>query len=349
MAQRYIALYTLFYTANSANCITNMFLSIIIPVYNLPKELLKECIESIIALGADIGDYEIIVSDDGSAEPPVWIEEEYTEFPIKLLINRHGCLGAARNHGIEAARGQYIQFVDGDDTLIYSNAMQQCVAVLHKESPDILRFNLTREKPTKGKKRKKRVKFSNTISGALFMQENNLPGSACSYFIKRELLETKALRFSTGIYHEDEEFSTIAHYHAKTLISSNAVLYHYRQRESSITGKKEKAATEKRLSDRMAILSKVATFRKEHESSSNSIQKRALQRKLSTLAADAIINYIQAGKSSRDTHAMCMQQLAPHSLYPLTGNYSIKYRIFKALAGSLTGIRILRLIIPTRK
>ena len=63
-----------------------MFLSIIIPVYNLPKELLKNCIDSIEALKAAIGSYEIIVVDDGSAEPPMWVEQEYQKSPIQLKM-----------------------------------------------------------------------------------------------------------------------------------------------------------------------------------------------------------------------------------------------------------------------
>ena len=322
-----------------------MFLSIIIPVYNLPKELLKNCIDSIEALKAAIGSYEIIVVDDGSAEPPMWVEQEYQKSPIQLLTKPHAGPGAARNHGIDAAKGRYLLFVDSDDTLVNGNAMQQCIGILQHEIPDILRFKYTSHTIVA---RKRRATFSNTTSGALFMLENNLPGSACTFFIKRELVINKNIRFSTNTYHEDEEFSTIAHYHAKTLINSNAVLYCYQRREGSITTSQDKTAKEKRLNDRLRILDKLVAFRQAHKENSNSIQARAMQRKLATLAADAIINYIQDGKTSAETQAMCTERLAPHGLYPITGNYSIKYKIFSHLANSLTGIKILRLIIPTR-
>lgn len=322
-----------------------MFLSIIIPVYNLPKELLKNCIDSIEALKASIGNYEIIVVDDGSAEPPVWIEQEYQESPIQLLIKSHAGPGAARNHGIEAAKGRYLLFVDSDDTLVNNNAIQQCIGMLQHENPDILRFKYTSHTMVAPKKM---VTFSNTTSGALFMLDNNLPGSAWTFFIKRELVINKNIRFSTNIYHEDEEFCTIAHYHAKTLINSNAVLYYYHRREGSITTNQEKTAKEKRLNDRLRILDKLVAFRHAHKENCNSIQARAMQRKLSTLAVDAIINYIQDGKTCAETQAMCTERLAPHGLYPITGNYNIKYKIFSHLANTLTGIKILRLIIPTR-
>lgn len=322
-----------------------MFLSIIIPVYNLPKELLKNCIDSIEALKASIGNYEIIVVDDGSAEPPVWIEQEYQESPIQLLIKSHAGPGAARNHGIEAAKGRYLLFVDSDDTLVNNNAIQQCIGMLQHENPDILRFKYTSHTMVAPKKM---VTFSNTTSGALFMLDNNLPGSACTFFIKRELVINKNIRFSTNIYHEDEEFCTIAHYHAKTLINSNAVLYYYHRREGSITTNQEKTAKEKRLNDRLRILDKLVAFRHAHKENCNSIQARAMQRKLSTLAVDAIINYIQDGKTCAETQAMCTERLAPHGLYPITGNYNIKYKIFSHLANTLIGIKILRLIIPTR-
>ena len=54
-----------------------MFLSIIIPHYDLPEELLRRCIDSIVEQETTTFDYEIIVVDDGSATPPVWIKEQY--------------------------------------------------------------------------------------------------------------------------------------------------------------------------------------------------------------------------------------------------------------------------------
>ena len=80
-----------------------MFLSIIIPHYNLQRELLERCIESIVKQEMPSDDYEIIIVDDGSITPPVWVEELYPCTNIRLLNEPHGGPGAARNRGIEEA------------------------------------------------------------------------------------------------------------------------------------------------------------------------------------------------------------------------------------------------------
>ena len=322
-----------------------MLLSIIIPVYNLPQKLLQECINSILAIGLEQSTYEIIIVDDGSAEQIRWIKTNYPANNIKLIEQPNSGPGGARNTGIETAQGKYIQFVDGDDTLTNHQASKQCLALLEKESPDILRFKHQRGINA----RQKKVRFGNTISGALFMKNNNLPAGVWCYYIKRELLIRKNIRFSTNIYHEDEEFSTIVHYHAKTLIESNALIYNYRKRKDSITENRKQEEVEKRLSNRLTITSRLATFSATMAEQSNTIQKQALQRKLSTLAVDAIINNMQAGKSAEETYQMCRNELTPLTLYPIQGDYGIKFNIFKKLANSPIGLTILRYIIPTKR
>ena len=133
-----------------------MYLSIVIPHYNLPQALLKRCLDSILAIELPAEEYEIIVVDDGSDTPPHWINETYPTSNIKLIESEHNCQGAARNTGIDAAQGEYIQFIDADDTLQQNSAIPQCIEKLKQERPDILRFGYrVCSKETKNSKRKK--------------------------------------------------------------------------------------------------------------------------------------------------------------------------------------------------
>ena len=327
-----------------------MLLSIIIPHYNLPAELLKRCIESILSIGIDPTIYEIIVIDDGSTTPPLWLKQTFGQENIKLITNTHGGPGAARNTGIEAASGQYIQFIDSDDTLQQNNAMQQCIEILKKESPDILHFKFklctTGKIPTKT--RNTRVSFSNTISGALYMKTNNLSGCLWRYFVKKELLDKKEIRFRSNIYHEDEEFNTLTHYHAKTLITSNAQIYNYCIRRGSITSSYEKEAVEKRLNDHLSVIENLCSYKAAVNHLSNNIQRKGFERKLATLTVDHIINRLHAGESAQNIHTLLKERFTPLMLYPIrNGKYSIKFNIFRLLANHKTGINILRLIVPT--
>lgn len=329
-----------------------MFLSIIIPHYNLSQTLLRRCIDSILATQTPKDCYEIIVIDDGSQTPPRWISETYDINNIRLIESEHRCQGAARNIGIDAAKGEYIMFVDADDTLQCNNAIQQCIKKLQQERPDIMRFKYqTCTKHITNKRAKQRnVEFGNTISGAVYMEYKNLPANVWCYFIKKELLTKKEIRFTTDIYHEDEEFSTITHYHAKTLIESNANIYNYCiRRDSTITGNTAEMVN-KRLNDRMTVLENLANFRDHHCKFSNSIQKRALQRKLTTLVVDAIVNYMRAGKSVRQIQKECIERITPFNLYPIAkGEYGYKFKIFRVLANNKAGLHLLRLIIQSNK
>lgn len=327
-----------------------MYLSIVIPHYNLPQALLKRCLDSILAIELPATEYEIVVVDDGSDNPPRWINETYTTGNIKLIESEHNCQGAARNIGIDAAQGRYIQFVDADDTLQCNNAIPQCIAKLKQEQPDVLRFKYRVCPGYKApcKKSTQKVTFSSTISGAVYMAGNNLPANVWCYFVRTELLRKKDIRFTHGIFHEDEEFSTILHYHAQTLVECDADIYNYCIRQSSTITARCAANVEKRLADRMTVLERLATFRATTSTQSNSIQRKALQRKLTTLVVDTIVNHLRAGKSARQIHNLCTSRITPLMLYPIAeGDYGCKFKIFRKLANSKTGLHLLRLIVPS--
>ena len=91
-------------------------LSIIIPFYN-SVEYLSECVGSILVHNLD--DYEIILVDDGSTDDSVKISDDFASkiFNIRVFHKENGGVSTARNLGIDKAEGEYIMFVDSDDTL----------------------------------------------------------------------------------------------------------------------------------------------------------------------------------------------------------------------------------------
>ena len=94
-----------------------MRISFIIPVYNC-KTFLPDCVASIRAAG--IPDYEILLIDDGSTDGSGFLCDElaakFTE--IRVVHQPNAGVSAARNQGIQFAQGEYIMFVDADDTLL---------------------------------------------------------------------------------------------------------------------------------------------------------------------------------------------------------------------------------------
>jgi glycosyltransferase involved in cell wall biosynthesis len=93
-----------------------MKLSIIIPVYHT-QDTLPRCLDSI--LRQSFTDYEVILVDDGSTDDSPKICDAYSrqDGRVKVIHKENGGLSDARNAGILQAKGEYITFIDSDDTI----------------------------------------------------------------------------------------------------------------------------------------------------------------------------------------------------------------------------------------
>ncbi|MBO7302380.1 MAG: glycosyltransferase family 2 protein [Bacteroidaceae bacterium] len=317
-----------------------MFLSIIIPHYNLSRDLLDRCLKSIALQGLSNEEHEVIVVDDGSIERPYWITEQYNG---TILINaEHGGLGHARNIGMEKAKGEYILFIDSDDYL-QPDSLKKCIEKLKDEKAQILRFKFKR---SDGKRVRTKSKSRYTISGATYMSENNLPGCVWSYIFSRSLANKHNIRFQCGVYHEDEEFTTKLHFHATSLTDSEITAYNYYIRPGSIVQSEKHETKEKRLNDILSILENIKSFKDHVYKNANNIQRNGIDRKLTMLTVDAILNMLYMGKSAKEIYHTCNNRLREAGLYPLPPKrYTLKYRIFRIFANSRTGIKLLRIFI----
>ncbi len=111
-------------------------ISVIIPVYNVEKYL-PQALESVI--NQTFSDLEIICVNDGSTDNSLKILEEYAQKDERIIVFTQVNQGvsAARNKGIDNAAGEYIMFLDPDDTF----DLTLCEKVVHKidaETPDIV-------------------------------------------------------------------------------------------------------------------------------------------------------------------------------------------------------------------
>lgn len=97
--------------------INKPLVSIIIPVYKGERYIVK-CLESITR--QSYPNIEILIIDDESPDNSIKLIKEYaqkTEIPILIVSQKNKGQGAARNTGIDNASGEYLMFVDQDDTL----------------------------------------------------------------------------------------------------------------------------------------------------------------------------------------------------------------------------------------
>ena len=222
-------------------------LSIIVPVYNVEKYIVR-CMDSI--LNQNLTDYEIIVINDGTQDSSMDYVREKSRHHRNIIIleQENKGLSAARNAGIECARGEYLMFCDSDDEI-----MPNCLRGLYKEAKssrlDMLLYDadtIYDESNVIGRGNGyKRVKVSdNIMQGGEMLKElldnNEYCTSACLYLIRREFINQKKLRFQEGIIHEDELFTPmVLTYAVRTAHRKYPIYVRHLRNQSITTGTKE--------------------------------------------------------------------------------------------------------------
>lgn len=93
--------------------------SIIVPIYNVERYI-ERCVTSLI--NQDYANIEIILVDDGSPDNSAAIIDNLCQRDkrIRIIHKENGGVSSARNAGVNAATGDYIMFVDGDDWVEYN-------------------------------------------------------------------------------------------------------------------------------------------------------------------------------------------------------------------------------------
>ncbi|MDN7131511.1 glycosyltransferase family 2 protein [Halomonas sp. MC140] len=211
----------------------NPLVSIIVPVYNVERYL-DECLDSI--RGQTYERLEIIVVEDYSTDDSlVRLNAHFTDPRVRLIQHeRNSGLSAARNTGIEAAKGEFVLFVDSDDA-IAPELVETCLAQATETGADVVVFDFVAFQDGEAL-----PKIGDDVGSAgsrkLFGTEYfKLPHFAWLKFIRTELLRDPRLRFPVGDYYEDWPFHWELGFSAAKIIILNGSWYHYRQRGTSIT------------------------------------------------------------------------------------------------------------------
>lgn len=216
-------------------------LSIIIPVYNLEKYIVRT-LDSVVSEITD--EVEVIIVNDGSSDSSLQVVEEYMkQHAGNFVLHSHENCGVAksRNAGIIHSKGQYVYFLDGDDIMV--NGTISILLGIVSEEPDIAiggfdkldssgNYSYTFESlyhyPPSGLD-------SNSFLRKYFLKEFVI--SIGSILCKKSFLSKHNLNFNSGQkYGEDVRFyiETIAH--AASIIVSNKVWFQYTTREDSAIG-----------------------------------------------------------------------------------------------------------------
>lgn len=298
-----------------------MLISFIITNYNIPIPLLTECIEGILALNLSSEEREIILVDDGSEVSPI---DELGELAkeIRFVRQENQGLSCARNTGIDIAKGDYIQFVDGDDCLI-PDGYNIIIDELRKGYYDLVMFSLSDDQQPR-KNLARRLKLFYSTFGDVFLKQHNLRASACGYAFSKKILGD--LRFSKGLFHEDELFTPQLLLKANSIAHTNIKAYYYRTREESITRKQTPEHIEKRFNDFFNIIQQLKELSVKDKSC------RSLERRVNQLCMDFL--YI-VGTTTRDFDYFenVYTRLYTKHLAPLpVKKYTLQYFIFSFIS-----------------
>lgn len=311
--------------------------SFIITYYSEPLPLLAECLRSVLQVrslmmqrGMAKQDFEIVVVDDGSQLSPLGMLKQMDE-DICYIRQTNAGLSAARNAGLAAAHGEYVQFVDADDALLPHAYCSLCPQ--SREEADIILFRFTSDDGRWHEDRADAFTDKNTpparpagcrraMSGTQYMLHHNVRASACCYLFRRSLLGE--LRFADGMLHEDELFTPLLLLRMHSVSDCPVPAYYYRRRPHSITHTRTACHIARRLNDTETILHRLCDVANHLRGD----DRRALMRRVEQLTTDYI--YIMwKVEADRQERVRRMRQLTADGLLPLPLHpYTLRHWVF---------------------
>lgn len=219
---------------NDGDAMSSPMVSVIVPVYNVKRFLLKG-LERVMSQTFD--DYEVLLIDDGSTDGCAELCDEFAaqHHNVTVWHKPNGGLGSARNMGFDKAQGTYVYVCDMDDA-VRPWLLQYCVERMERTQAEVLVFSFcTVEVAFGGRREDVRLAPCEVTSNAqlrdvwadslLFTPNGN--GFVWNKFYRRDFLNRYHLRNSTLSIQQDEEFNSRVWRYAQRVSFSDEVLYDY--------------------------------------------------------------------------------------------------------------------------
>lgn len=209
-------------------------ISVIVPIYKV-EAYLPECIDSI--LRQTYTNLECILVDDGSPDRCGAICDEFAkrDSRVKVIHQPNRGVSEARNAGLDAAKGQYISYVDSDDW-IKPETLEVLLEIMQKYQVRIADAAFVRgtEAP------EERVLVCSGAEMMVHFFKSDLveyPNSAfwspVPKLFEAELWKDPEARYPSGLLYEDLQTIPYVYFHADRVALTNRQLYFYRTRENS--------------------------------------------------------------------------------------------------------------------
>ncbi len=231
-------------------------ISVVVPVYNADKYL-KDCIDSLLA--QTINDFEIILVNDGSTDNSKDICHSFANkySNIYVIDKVNGGAASARNIGIKKVKGDYIAFVDADDTVL-PTFLEDLYNAAVESNADIAMCDYTKftkngsfpfSQPIRGGYYSK-AQIEQELYKCLIMYDNlEFPPtiSNCVCLFKRSLLIDNRIEYPLVRLCEDSFFGSVCLYNANGFVYIKGKhLYNYNYTPSSVSHSVDKNKTKAR-------------------------------------------------------------------------------------------------------
>lgn len=299
-------------------------LSIIVPIYNVEKFLVK-CLTSIIDNSWGNIIYEIIIVNDGSPDRSADIAVEFANIykNIVVITQENKGLGGARNTGIANAKGTYLFFLDSDDFL-KTNKIQGVLKNAIKNDLDILEFGAERvDTNYEFLDRIFRKEHSEVLIGLDYIKKYDFENSVCNKIYRKEFLIDNQIKFFERTYVEDAPFNAESLTKAKRVQSIKDVPVVFYQNAESITRQRRTGDNlRKFIEDSIRVTSKINFIAYSDETR----QARSVLQKRVSVFTSGIILMILKSKFSLAEKRRYFSELRTAELYPVKNKSEIFVR-----------------------
>lgn len=263
-----------------------MLLSVIIPAYNVEKYLQK-CLDSVFALPLREDEMEVLVIDDGSSDgtAEILVQNAEVHSNLRLFYQENQGQSVARNLGIEEAKGDYIFFVDSDDALTTPCPLP--VEAMNSGKYDMIGMETFFEDSDGTQRRYCRQQFPIDEEFATcreYLKTHNVLGIVYGYLFRTSFIRQHAeLRFTPGIYHQDEEFIVKAFCLGGPFVYKQGYTYIYYRHEGSSIHTFTKERKQRLMCDTMTVMQRLKDF-----GNTDVDIKKAMRCKMRWLSVDVV-------------------------------------------------------------
>ncbi len=305
-----------------------MQLSVIIPAYNVERYV-QACLDSVFALPLTEEEMEVLVIDDGSTDstPQILAYNTACHSNLRVLHQPNQGQSVARNRGIEEAKGEYILFVDSDDALTTPCPLP--FETMQSGKYDMIGVETLKEE-TDGTRHRYchqifpyDVDFERTRD---YLAHHNVLGLVYGYLFRTQFLQKHSdLRFTPGIYHQDEEFIVKAFCMGGAFVFKQGYTYIYYVREGSSIHTDTRSRKERLMRDMLTVISRLKSWKPSDLSDQELTEYMSY--KLSWMSVD-VLRLLIRERHDWEFSTWVLSQLSAHKLYPLPFRAELKYMLF---------------------